>query len=276
MTADSVPIREWYECLHKAQPLVRAAGGVLDPALGVEQAADPSLVAAGVFESILARNGQLLRLDRHLARLDTSCRELYGVGLPTDLADSIREAVALAEPHPRANVRVAARPVTAGSLDVSVEIRPLGGRLTDCRLHHQLRPDLGWRHKWLDRTWLSRSEARVAPELPYFTSTGQPERLSETSRGNLFLLGTDGTWRTPPLDESVLPGVTRREVLDLFDELGHAVLIERCSPADVRTSAGAFWTSSLSGAVGVTAVDAHPLPDATRLLEQLNHALGHR
>ena len=29
ITVDSVPIREWYECLHKAEPLVRAVGGEL-------------------------------------------------------------------------------------------------------------------------------------------------------------------------------------------------------------------------------------------------------
>ena len=114
----------------------------------------------------------------------------------------------------------------------------------------------------------------MVPELPYFTSTARPGRVSETSRGSLFLLGADGTWRTPPLDETVLPGVTRREVLDLFDQRGWPVRIGQCSPADLQSAEGVFWTSSLSGAVGVTAVDGHPLPDVSEFLSMINNRLG--
>ncbi len=39
ITADSVPIREWYECLHKAAPLVRAAGSRF--AAGLTEEPDP-------------------------------------------------------------------------------------------------------------------------------------------------------------------------------------------------------------------------------------------
>jgi len=283
LTADSVPIREWYECLHKAQPLVEAAGGRLDPRLGGEPVSDPALVAGGVFESILVSGGRVIRLDRHLARLDTSCRELYGLGLPSDLAESVRAAVARAATGDRAAIRVTAMPdrrdeppgLATVTLETVIEVRPLGPRLAACRIRHRDRPDRGWRHKWSDRAWSAEAEAAVAPELPYFTSIGRPSRLSETSRGNLFLLGPDGAWRTPPLDETVLPGVTRREVLDLFDERGQPVRIEQCTPADLQNAGGAFWTSSLSGAVAVNAVDGHPLPSDRRLLIELNRALGH-
>ena len=135
LTADSVPIREWYECLHKAQPLVEAAGGRLDPELGTEPVSDPALVVGGVFESILVSAGQVVRLDRHLARLDTSCRELYGLGLPAGLADAVRAEVADSAPDARAAVRVTARPETrdgAPGLETAITVRPLGtsaGRL---------------------------------------------------------------------------------------------------------------------------------------------------
>ena len=91
ITTDSVPIREWYECLHKAAPLVAGADAELDPALDDEP--DPpadELLAAGVFESVLVQRGLIVRLAGHLARLDRSCRELYGAGLPADLADRLR------------------------------------------------------------------------------------------------------------------------------------------------------------------------------------------
>ena len=54
ITVDSVPIREWYECLHKAAPLVAAAGSVIDQELVDEPPPpEPELLAYGVFESIL-------------------------------------------------------------------------------------------------------------------------------------------------------------------------------------------------------------------------------
>ena len=54
ITVDSVPIREWYECLHKAAPLVAAAGSAFDEELVDEPAApEEDLLADGVFESIL-------------------------------------------------------------------------------------------------------------------------------------------------------------------------------------------------------------------------------
>jgi hypothetical protein len=59
ITADSVPIREWYECLHKAAPLVRAAGSSLVSDLVDEPGPpDPALSQAGVFDSLLAVRGR--------------------------------------------------------------------------------------------------------------------------------------------------------------------------------------------------------------------------
>jgi para-aminobenzoate synthetase/4-amino-4-deoxychorismate lyase len=76
------------------------------------------------------------------------------------------------------------------------------------------------------------------------------------------------------LDEQVLPGVTRREVLDLLDDQRRPARIRRCSVQDLRRSRGAFWTSSLSGAVPVTAVDGAELPDISEFTAELNVRLG--
>jgi para-aminobenzoate synthetase/4-amino-4-deoxychorismate lyase len=84
----------------------------------------------------------------------------------------------------------------------------------------------------------------------------------------------DGFWCTPPLDEQVLPGVTRREVLDLLDDQRTPVRIRRCSVQELRQSRGALWTSSLSGAVPITAVDGAELPDISEFTAELNVRLG--
>jgi para-aminobenzoate synthetase/4-amino-4-deoxychorismate lyase len=266
---DSVPIREWYECLHKAAPIVTAAGSRLAPELLDEP--DPPAdrrTAAGVFESILVVDGVPRRLADHLSRLDRSTRELYGDGLPADLDARLQAAVAATPRARRTALRVVARP-GADRSDIEVSARPLGSRLTSCSLAYATRSSRGWRHKWADRSDLDAAEAAVAPALPWFAASDGT--LAETSRGNLFLLGADGRWRTPPLDEQVLPGVTRRAVLDLAGSLGLDIEIARCRPEQVRA---AFWTSSLSLAVAVTALDGRPLDDVSSLTARISASLG--
>ena len=126
ITVDSVPIREWYECLHKAAPLVAAAGSVIDQELVDEPAApDPDLLAYGVFESILVIRGKIIRLAAHLARLDRSCRELYGHGIPDDLAGAAHQLASVHADQQRLAIRVLARP-SEGRLDFSLQASPLG------------------------------------------------------------------------------------------------------------------------------------------------------
>jgi anthranilate/para-aminobenzoate synthase component I/branched-subunit amino acid aminotransferase/4-amino-4-deoxychorismate lyase len=273
ITVDSVPVREWYECLHKAAPLVTAAGSSFAHELVEEPVyVDPAVVAAGVFESILVRRGKIIRLAAHLARLDRSCRELFGHGIPDDLASRADELAERRANSTRAALRILARPTGSG-LDVKLDIRPLGPRPIASALRYCERPDHSWRHKWIDRSALGDAENAVNPDLPYFTSSGRAEDVTETSRGNLFLQDRDGCWCTPPLDERVLPGVTRREVLDLLDDQGTPARIRRCTVDDLRQSGGAFWTSSLSGAVPITAVDGTAMPDITGFTNELNDRL---
>ena len=90
----------------------------------------------------------------------------------------------------------------------------------------------------------------------------------------IFLLDPEGRWHTPLLDEEVLPGVTRREVIDLLDQQGVAITISRCTVEALRGASGAFWTSSLSGAVPITSVDGRQLPDQSAFTAELNRRLG--
>ena len=114
----------------------------------------------------------------------------------------------------------------------------------------------------------------MRPALPFFTSPARPYEITETTRGNLFMQDRNGVWCTPPLDEHVLQGVTRREVLDLLDDQRMPARIRRCSVQELRQSRGAFWTSSLSGAVPITAIDGAELPDISEFTEKLNVRLG--
>jgi para-aminobenzoate synthetase/4-amino-4-deoxychorismate lyase len=275
ITADSVATSEWDECLAKAAPLVSALGSDMDPDL------KPSVPpisqwqrSGGLLETMLAIGSSVRRLAAHLARLDRSCRELYGEGPPDDLAARITTAVAVPEVDSavRRVVRVIARPDVAG-LTFDVGVADLGPRPGASSLALAARSDLCWRHKWADRRQLERVEQQQDAGLPYFL-TAAGGHVAEASRGNLFCQRSDGVWLTPPLDHSLLPGVTRREVLDLFLRAAIPFSIEFFSAQTLRHSAAAFWTSSLSGAVPVTGVDGFQLPRPLVLVAMLNAEMG--
>jgi len=165
-------------------------------------------------------------------------------------------------------LRILARP-TEGGLDVKLDARPPRPRPVSSTLQYHVRPDCSWRHKWIERSALDAAETAVSPHLPFFISRGRLD-ITETSRGSIFIQDQHGSWCTPPLDEHVLPGITRREVIDLLDDQRTPVVIRRCSLQDLLQSRGAFWTSSLSGAVPIIAVDGTVLPNTSEFTNELN------
>jgi branched-chain amino acid aminotransferase len=67
--------------------------------------------------------------------------------------------------------------------------------------------------------------------------------LAEGATSNLFF-ARDGTLHTPSLDGPILPGITRRVVLELADEAGMPVVEGTYDPADLRDADEAFLTNS--------------------------------
>jgi para-aminobenzoate synthetase/4-amino-4-deoxychorismate lyase len=241
VTADSVPVLEWRECLQKAAPLLAAIGREL-PVPAPEPTARQ--LAGGLIETMLAVDGVVLRLADHLARLDLSCRELYGSGLPP----GARALVVSAAGPGRSALRLMVSP----GLDLEITSRPAAVPSTGSDLRTVRGRSGVWRHKWADRAWLTDQEAAG---LPLFLA--EDGSVLETSRGNVLLLDADGGFTTAPLDDRLLPGVTRRAVLDL----GRPVRLERFGVEALFDSVP-FWTSSLSGLVPITSVDGRPTPRA--------------
>jgi para-aminobenzoate synthetase/4-amino-4-deoxychorismate lyase len=166
-------------------------------------------------------------------------------------------------------VRVTAVPSAGGPLAVAVAAGPA----PEPPLYSLARVvrDRGglWRHKWADRRQLTRSED--GPGTPLFVAADGS--VLETSRGNVFLLTAQGTLVTAPLRDDLLPGVTRRALLDLARDEGW--------PAEVRPfgvpqllAAAAFWTSSLSLAVPIHRVDDVALPRRDEQIAAIAASLG--
>ncbi|MEW5784622.1 MAG: D-amino-acid transaminase [Bacillota bacterium] len=97
--------------------------------------------------------------------------------------------------------------------------------------------------------------------------------ISEASASNIFAL-IDGTVRTHPLSNLILPGITRRVVLKIMERLS-LDYDERAFTVDELKVATEVWlTASVSEIVPVTSVDGKPVGDGApgelvkRLIEE--------
>ena len=211
ITVDSVPVREWRECLHKAEPLAVAAGsGLVDGLDEPSRPSPPSSPAHGVFESILAQHGRPLRLADHLARLGRSVRELYAIELPDGLAARVA-TVAATEPGDRVALRVHVRPGAEDPL-IEVTARPLGPRLGSCTLAvGQRAKTAGGTSGLIDISCSERGADRTgAPLLPRPQRSGGRDQSRQLVRPWCRRRVAYATQRGPPAARGHPPGPSRR------------------------------------------------------------------
>jgi para-aminobenzoate synthetase/4-amino-4-deoxychorismate lyase len=188
----------------------------------------------GVFETVLVLDGRPVHWDRHRERLRASARALYGEEPAGDWAARAERAAAL---HALGRLRIRATPRPAGPPRAAVSAAPLDRALVLPRAQPALVPvcvpgGFG-EHKLADRGWLERIEAIAGAARPLLVGPGGV--LLETTRANVLIV-RDGALRTPPLDGSILPGVTRAVALGLARAAGLEVAevpvaveeLERC------------------------------------------------
>jgi branched-subunit amino acid aminotransferase/4-amino-4-deoxychorismate lyase len=97
-------------------------------------------------------------------------------------------------------------------------------------------------------------------------------QVTEGSVTNLFAVVADGTLVTPPVDDGLLPGVTRAIVLDLARDEGVRVAERSIAPEDLGGFREAFVTNSLMEIVPVRRIGERPVAvcpgETTRLLAE--------
>jgi branched-chain amino acid aminotransferase/4-amino-4-deoxychorismate lyase len=230
------------------------------------------LLGDGLFETVLADGGRLVRFDDHRRRLERGCEV---VGLPSPARDRLRKA-AEAALAPLGGVRAAVRLTwTAGSggrgLDRPGASRPrllasarpapapagplalaiAGVRRNDRSPTSQLKS-----LAYLDNV-LARREARA---------TGADEALMLNTRdevacaaaANVFWID-DGHLFTPALSCGVLDGTMRAAVLRAAAAMGQAVAEIHARPQALDQAEAIFLTNSLIGVRAVCALDGRPI-----------------
>ncbi|MEA2301134.1 MAG: para-aminobenzoate synthetase / 4-amino-4-deoxychorismate lyase, partial [Solirubrobacteraceae bacterium] len=272
IVADSDPGAEVAECETKAAPLLAAIGARAAPArpagagaprprrLGPRPLPRPD-PAAGVFETLLARDGRPVALGLHLARLGASVGALYGRPVPAaGLAGRIAAAAA-GDPE-AGRLRVSARPGPGRQLEVTIVTTRLPTERPAVRLRTTTVPGGIGAHKWCDRRLLDALAEALAPDQPLVCDADG--RLLETGRANLFVVSPDGALCTPPVAGRLLPGVTRARVIAAARGLGLEVRAVELRRIDLRRAREVFVTGALGGVEAVEACDSWELDGGAR------------
>ncbi|HRD46594.1 MAG TPA: aminotransferase class IV [Caulobacter sp.] len=230
------------------------------------------LLGDGLFETILAIDGDLVLFDRHIERLRAGCAYL---DLPRPDAEATRKLCELALGDTgMTSGRVAVRlTLTAGSggrgLDrpeatephvfatVSRAPRPEGsiGLWTATVRRNQHSPTSRLKTlSYLDNV-LARREA--APSEALMLNTDGV--VACAAAANVFWI-TDGRLFTPALDCGVLDGVMRREVLNRAAAFGLSVREGHFPPTAIAEAEAVFITNSLVGVRRVHWFDGSDMP----------------
>ena len=250
------------------------------------------LLGDGLFETVLARDGQIAFLDQHLDRLARGAATLR---LPlldrAVLAQALRATVTANAPTGTVAVRLTVtrgvggrglslpEPATPTVLITCSALPPASGParliISDFRRNETSPLSAVKSLAYLDAV-MARAEAADAgaDDAVLRNSVGN---LVCASAANLFAV-VDGTLVTPPQSDGPLPGIVRALVLQLAADAGLPVREASLPLGAIDGASEIFLTNSLTGLRPVAAVDnqqiaACPGPMTIRLTKLYEQAL---
>ncbi|GGM61797.1 branched-chain amino acid aminotransferase [Halarchaeum rubridurum] len=232
------------------------------------------------FETLRAYGGTVFRWDDHAARLRDTLDALGFERYPdaADLRGRVAETLAandLDDAYVRVSVTRGAQSgkLTPGPADPTVVVvtKPLSRGGTDGddvwdapasarvvetrRVPDAAIPAAAKTHNYLNGV-LARNELDGEDEALMCDVDGH---LAEGATSNVFWV-SDGTLRTPTLDGDVLPGVTRRVVLELAEREGVDIETGTYDPDALRRADEAFLTNTTWELRPLVDVDGTALP----------------
>ncbi len=241
------------------------------------------LYGEGVFETVRIHDGRPAWLERHLARLADSCRQIR-MPVPEKNWPAIVQRVIDKNRVDHALIRLTLSrgPASPGTREFTIPDAGPTVVLFPRPLPHVTRSQ---RRKGVGITFVTvrrpslRSYAAHAKTLNYLNNLlakrEAEERsafeglmlttgghLAECSMSNLFFI-RDKTLYTPSLACGVLPGITRGVVLEMAPTLGLQTREGRYRPEVLYEADECFLTSSGVGILPVATIDGHPFPKQT-------------
>ena len=193
------------------------------------------LYGAGLFETMRAYEDRIFMLDRHLERL-TSSAHVFGLeNLENARLKEACLSVITANRLRNARVRLTVTfgstpfPSISGPPTILAQAQPYqppsaekyrtGYRVMVSGQSRYSR-SLLLRHKttcYLDCLLARKKAVSEGNDEALFVN--EAGNLTESSTGNLFMVGLDGTLVTPPIEAGLLPGITRRFILETAEKI---------------------------------------------------------
>jgi branched-chain amino acid aminotransferase len=87
--------------------------------------------------------------------------------------------------------------------------------------------------------------------------------VAEGPGENIFMID-DGTIYTPPVDSSILDGITRQCVIEIAEDLGYEVVEKRISRGELYTADELFFTGTAAEVTPIKSVDDRQVRDDGR------------
>ena len=228
----------------------------------------------GLFETMLAVNGNFFRWEQHWARLMNSART-FGFAIPWAPDELQKAARELLEQNSLRGALLRLQ-ISRGSGPRGYAPSGNESPIIVMTAHAApSRPAPAWklatapfRVAAADSTLGHKTASRLLHVLSaaYAAAHGAEEALLVNTNGdvcegassNVFWI-RDGVVGTAPLQPSVLPGVTRAAVLDLTRELGVCCEETLLPVEELKSCEGAFLTLTSRGIVEVGSLDGTPL-----------------
>lgn len=231
------------------------------------------LYGDGIFETIRLYEGIPFLIEEHVHRLLTSTRELK---IQTDLdlpkISGIVKTLVERNSIPNGVVRITlTRGAHSGRLDLSQS-----GKATVLVSTRQLQPSLstslksikavsvqgyGNRHKFARHKTLSylsylgareEAESKGADDAILISETAE---VLEATTANIFIV-KDKRLFTPPVESGILPGITRKTVIEISHELGIKISETPLQIDDLKSAEEIFLTNSVIEILPVKSVDS--------------------
>lgn len=231
----------------------------------------------GVFETLLVIDGRPVELEAHLERLATSLRAIFGAAPPAETRQAVLDGAAAVK---QGKLRLSVEPSDDTTLSATVRATEIAPPLTFPAMQPAvaLRPfvapgGLG-AHKWADRSLLERAE-RATPEGELPLLIDRDGAVLEAARGSLFAARA-GALLTPPADGRILPGITRRRVLEAAREGGLQAREQQLGLDDLHRASEVFLAGSVRGIEPVRVLDGNELGAARVVSAQIAARLRRR
>ena len=252
--------------------------------------------ADAIYEVIEVLDGGLVDATRHLARLDRSLREL---SIPPPMSDAallqvidqvirrnrVRDGIVYLQVTRGAGPRDFALPApeTPPTLVVLARAQRRGwsAELAETGIAVKTTPDNRWarcdiKTVMLLPAVLAKDEARRAGarEAWFVDAAGN---VTEGASSNAWIVTADGALVTHPLDNHILPGVTRATVMDVAKAEGMKIEERTFSKVEALKAREAFVTSATNIVMpvvkldGAAVGDGRPGPLAQRLRLRFHH-----